>query len=218
MDYPPITAVVTTYITTQQRKEVVERTLMSWGKYLYYEGEINLILSDDGSSQPFHPSWSPDPIWTRQDRRGVGASLNAGFNLAFRTSPIVLYAVDDWSLTEPLDLTPWVRLLMERDDVGLVRLGPPHPNLTGKVEMVTSLWQGWGLRLDKKGLVVAQRPALWHKRMIDAYGWFQEQVSALECERLYNEHFCQADGPDAVLVLPHPWLHIESESLSSLTP
>lgn len=218
-----ITLVMTTYITNKKRAEVVEETLYSWRDRLISNGQINLHVADDQSSL-----WDPELftyVWDRgdvtfsvQQRRGVGASLNTGFKKAFKISPIVLYAVDDWTLTELFNITPFVKLLTERENVGCVRLGPPHPNLTGKIEMLTSDWQGWGLRLDKSGLVVAQRPALWHKRMIDSYGWFSEGTSALECERLYNEHFCQTKGPDCVLCLPHPWYHLESESLSSLTP
>ena len=107
----PITIVMTTYFRDQQRKEVAEKTLESWVKNLKYEGKLRLCVSDDGSN--IH--WNPELIWTgpieftRQERHGVGASLNAGFKEAYRYSPLVAYFVDDWSLEEPFDITPWAQ-------------------------------------------------------------------------------------------------------------
>jgi len=46
----------------------------------------------------------------------------------------------------------------------------------------------------------------------------REDINAYECERLYNERFCQAGGPDIALALPHPWRHIESVELAGVTP
>jgi len=222
---------MTTYFPDQQRKEVAEETLASWQKYLQYTGKLNLHVADDGSNISL--SWYPENVYqcgypkarkmkvthSRQEQRGVGASLNAGFRQAFKLSPYVMYMVDDWALTEPFDISPWVRLLQERDDIGMVRLGPPHPGLTGRIEMFTDDWQGWGLRLDRHSFAFGHRPAIYYKRLIDYYGWFDENVSALECERMYAERWAaDKSGPDIVLALPHPFIHLESESLSSLEP
>jgi hypothetical protein len=228
MNYPDITIVMTIYFINEQRKEVAESTLKSWQQCLRYEGNINLHLSDDGSIFPYYPenvyqrrfpkARKMSTTYSRQERHGVGASLNAGFKEAFKISPLVLYAVDDWSLIESFDITPWAQLLLEREDVGMVRLGPPHPNLTGKIEMFTGNWQGWGMRLDRHSFAFGHRPAIYHKRMIDAYGWFQEDCSALECERLYAENFCKTQGPDIVLSLAHKWQHLDSVGLSGVEP
>jgi hypothetical protein len=226
MDFPPISIVMTTYITVKERKQAAEKTLASWEENLKYEGTARLIIADDGSTL----DWQPKKFWSRpiltvgQKRHGVGASLNKGFALAFETSPLVLYAVDDWALTEELDLTPWAQLLLEREDVGVVRLGPPHPGISGTVEIFTTNWQGWGLRLNWSNYAFGHRPALYHQRMIDNYGWFKEDCSALECEKQYAEHFYQrrriklTTGPDVVLALPHKFQHLDSIELSSMEP
>lgn len=224
--FPPITVVVTTYLPDgsagAMRAIAVNRTLESWLNYLRYDGELCLHIADDGSKEPLIRlgDWIYREVsYSRQNRKGVGASLNAGFKRSFETSPLVLYAVDDWALTQTFDLTPWAQLLMEREDVGMVRLGPPHPGTAGVVEMFTDNWQGWALRLYKhQGFAFAHRPALYHRRMIDTYGWFEEGVNALECERLYNEKVNSIVGPDIVLALPHPWRHIDTQSLSALEP
>lgn len=218
MEYPSITIVMTTWFTQTQRIEVALEALNSWKNYLIYAEELRLHVADDGSAL----DWNPEKVWdgkitrSRQERLGVGASLNAGFKQAFKTSPLVLYAVDDWQLTEPFDITPWVRLLLEREDVGIVRLGPPHPHLKGTILPYTEEWQGWALRLDRYGLAVGHRPELFHQRMLDYYGLFDERVNAQECERLYSVRWAADErGPDIVMALPHPWFHYDLSVLPS---
>lgn len=221
-EYPPVTIVMTTWFNTIERQLVAQDTLESWNKKLRYDGELHLHIADDGSDGSL-PAWFPEQIWTvgditysKQHRKGVGSSLNKGFKKAFERSPIVLYMVDDWRLLESFDITPWVYLLQQREDVGIVRLGPPHPHLMGTIEPMTELWQGWALRLARHGLVVGHRPELFHQRMLDYYGWFDEKVNAQECERLYSVRWAaDEDGPDIVLALPHPWYHIDQTELPS---
>lgn len=215
----PVTIVMTVFFKNKQRKEVAENALATWNLNLMYEGDIYLHVADDGSTINWQPRWRNMITFSRQERKGVGASLNAGFKKAYQQSPLVLYMVDDWVLDEPLDITPWCKALLENDDIGMMRLGPPHPFLKGKVEMVTDDWQGWALKLERSGIVVAQRPALWHMRMTDCYGWFPENMSAVECERIYSYNFSnRPQGPEVYLALPHKWIHRESESLSEMEP
>lgn len=217
-NYPPVTIVMTTWFTDAQRVKVALETLSSWDKYLIYAGKIHLHIADDGSTV----GWTPDAVWkgmitySRQERQGVGASLNAGFKEAFETSPVVLYMVDDWQLTQPFDITPWVRLLVEREDVGIVRLGPPHPHLKGTIMPLTEEWQGWGLVLDRYGLAVGHRPELFHRRWIEYYGWHDENINAQECERLASVRYADMpDGPTIVYALPHPFFHYHLDVLPS---
>jgi hypothetical protein len=101
----------------------------------------------------------------------------------------------------------------------MIRLGPPHPNISGKAEMFTTDWQGWGLRLDRHDFAFGHRPALYHARMLEFYGFFEEKASALECERMYNDVFVsKPKGPDIVLALPHAWYHMDSIELSGVEP
>lgn len=244
MNYPPIGIVLTTYnpggVGGDLRFQSLKKTLKSWESNLQYEGILRLHIAEDQLRETKYPDPTPFsyglanlqdfrwreqiPTFSNQDRKGVGASLNTGFRAIWDVTPnaLILYAVDDWALTEPFNLTPWARLLLEREDVGMVRLGPPHPNLSGTVEIFTNEWQGWGLRLARHHYAFGHRPALYHRRMIDAYGWFKEDCSALECEQLYNEKFCESKvksvGPDIVLALQHPWRHLDSVELADIDP
>lgn len=225
---PSITQVITTYFPPEdvekKRLNVAIDTRRSWKRYLKYNPNIvRLVVVDDGSNEEtldsYLETFIEKPIYFQNKRQGVGASLNRGFDFGFHFSPIIAAFMDDWSLTQQLDLTPYVKLLVEREDVGVVRLGPPHPSTSGKIEMVTEDWQGWALRLNREGFAFGHRPALYHQRFINYYGKFEENVSALECERLYNEKFCNdPNGPDVVLALPHAWQHLDSPSLSALEP
>lgn len=216
----PLTIVMTVWFTNKQRIQVATNTLKTWAKNLRYDGEICLHVADDGSTLDWNPAkyWEGVITYSRQERHGVGASLNAGFKQAFEKSPLVAYFVDDWQLTEKLDITPWCKVLIEREDAGIVRLGPPHPFLRGKVEMVTTDWQGWALRCEPYGLVVGHRPEIFHRRFIDRYGWWEEDINACEVERRATVKW--ADDPDRLdifLALPHKWFHIHQDQVPSLS-
>ena len=212
----PITIVCTTYFPPgeagEDRADAAARAVELWDSHLHYERGIELHIADDGSScfDKYEPYiyFGCGFTLSRQDRHGVGASLNAGFKQGFKNGPLVAYFVDDWATVDDFNLTPWAQLLLENEDIGCVRLGPPHPNLRGRVEMFQ---QGWALRLDRYGVVCAHRPALYHKRFYDYYGPFDEDCSALECERLYNERYCaDKNGPEIVYALYYPWFHVDT--------
>ena len=233
MRLPSLTIVMTTWMPEgsvgESRRSSARAALMSWRLHLEYEGELRLHIADDGSQvEDLIKSVGAryDGFWptvtSRQPRRGVGASLNAGLRASWANSPLAAYFVDDWGLREPLDLTPWASLLMEDESLGMVRLGPPHPGLTGSVEMFPS---GWGLRLDPHHFAFGHRPTIFHKRFFDAYGYFEEGISALECERLYAEHFCRERlstdllrWPDIVYALPYPWIHLGEAEVGDVVP
>ena len=224
-----VTVVVSTWLPDGPDGELrlvnLEETLKSWDRHLLNgkrKRDIRYFVCDDWSEPYLYArlarllcARSPAPFLTSQPRRGVGASLNRGFTAAFEQGDIAAYFVDDWMLTAPLDLVPWVKLLEEDESIGMVRLGPPHPGTTGRVEMTAD---GWALRLNREGFAFGHRPALYHRRFIEAYGPFAEGTSALECERLYNERFAATPGPDIVLALPHPWQHCDGPELAYIEP
>lgn len=213
-----LTIVVTLYEPeddlARTRRRACTLALQSWQESLEYSKQLFVHLADDGSPDPQYlqairgtllaplqfPPWDTVGVSeSRQERRGVGASLNRGFEKAFAQGEVAAYFVDDWCLDRWLNITPWVELLEENEDVGMVRISPPHPHLTGHVRMFE---QGWALQLDRHHFAFAHRPALYHRRFYEAYGPFAEGVSAHECERLYNENFARRPGPEIVYALP----------------
>lgn len=228
----PITIVVTTYAPPGevgiQRRNAAMQAWESWRENLKYDGELRVHIADDGSELvDYTESWWKQtnrryPLcevgkltYSRQNRWGVGASLNAGLRAAHQNSPLTLYAVDDWKLVDPINLTPWAKLLHAHEDLGALRLGPPHPWLTGQVEHDDGRWY---LRIDRHHYAFSFRPTLFHQRLFDAYGQLPEDVTSLESEKQYNEAFCAADGPDIALALLTPYDHIYTTELSAVQP
>lgn len=223
-----ITLVVTTYAPPgdagEARNLAVRETLTSWMNYLHYHnGGFKVHIADDGSEFPGHVEslqrlleghW-PVTV-SRQERMGVGASLNAGFREAYLTSPLVFFGQDDWGLFKHCDVTTWAKLLEEEEGIGMIRLGVPHPNIRGYVKFYPG--HGYALALDRYGYTYGQRPALYHKRFTDFYGWWEEGESANECERLYLERVNNLVGPNVILAFDYPWVPIESITLSDLVP
>lgn len=227
-----ITIVMTTWIPEgeqgQARLAVEEICLESWREHLINNGAIHLHVADDGSAPEYmRVIYRMAPrIWdlgevtfSQQLRHGVGASLNEGLKTAFRRSPMVFHAVDDWELLGDLDLTPWISFAEDPNyDVGAIRFFS-HPDLTGTIRHVPP--HGWAIALDKHHYVFATRPSLWHKRLFDALGYFKEDCSALECEADFNEKACrypQQEGEMIWLALTELWRPRESGSLSEVVP
>ena len=226
---PPITIVCTTWlppgIDGLKRLDAVTLALKSWRENLIYDGELRLHVADDGTG-PHHferlqsvvsSIWSQ--VWyTQQSRQGVGASLNQGLKSSWLISPLVLYAVDDWRVIEKLDLTPWADLLIQFEDVGLVRFFP-HPDLSGWIRYFWDMQPTQhGLVLDRHHYAFATRPFLGHKRFFDTYGSFTENVNAYQVEEDYNRSFCNMEGPNIVLALPPIWEPIDSVELAGVQP
>lgn len=214
--------VLTTYLDLpdaerEQRQRALRTTIASHEAYLC-RGDLHFIVVHDGRDLRLteHGAWHTCEETTTGGHKGVGASLNVGFDIAFKYAPYALYVVDDWELTAEFDIDPWITLLEKNEDIGAVRLGPPHPDLTGMIKHYDG---AWALRLDRHHFAFSHRPTLFHKRFLEAYGPMPEGVNAYEAERIYNEHFCAAKhGPDIVYALPYPWEHIETVELAGVEP
>ncbi len=219
MKYPLLNIVTTTYFPDnaqgRRRADFAQKCIRSWNKYLHYDGPITIHIADDGSPINTILRNEPNIVRSYGDRKGVGASLNRGLQTSFVVSPLVVYIMDDWMLEEKIHLSPWVRLLLEDKDIGIVRLGPPHPGLTGEV---INYPHGWALKLDRHHFAYGLRPAIYHKRFFDAYGWFNEGESAVETERKFNINFCESEGPCIIHAIFSPWKHMRTLDLGELEP
>ncbi len=224
-----VTIVMTTYFPPEpdgnNRFGASLQALRSWQTNLLpLDAWLHLHIADDGSNkdqylESLKGEWYRNtftPTTSVQERHGVGASLNAGFKQAFQEGDFALYMVDDWQLKYQCDLEPWIQLMKEDPSIGMVRLGPPHPDLTG---VVTHDNDRWYIRLDRHNFAFGFRPALFHKRMFEQYGPFDEDVNSLEAERLYSERFnASGEAADIIYALPYPFDHIYGVELSALNP
>lgn len=222
------TIVMTTWLPNNQdgmlRLQIIEKTLRSWHKNLINSDDIRLHVADDGSSNEMLKELQDivkiewpyiGTTYSQQMRKGVGASLNAGIREALKYSDFVLHMVDDWVLTKPLDIDPWVEALALYENIGGFRFFP-HPDLTGRIRYIKP--GIYAMELDRHHFAFATRPSLWHRRMLEAYGPFDEGSSAYECERMYNLNYCLTDGPSLYLALPDEWEHVGGVELGDITP
>ena len=214
--HPRLTILMTTYAPAggigEATQAAARYSIRQWNRRMRYDGELALHVADDGSDLPGYgvsaespPGcwWTRGPVsFSRQERHGIGASLNAGLRAAFTQSPVAALLMDDWGLMVPFDLRPWANILLKREDIGLVRLGPPHPNIRGHVEMFE---EGWFLRLERDGVFTSLRPWMVHERFMQHYGPFPEDVDVGACEQLFNERVRDNPGPDVTLALPTAW-------------
>jgi len=215
-----------------KRYRTMLEVIKSWKDHLHYSGDLELIVCDDGTEElksgnkkitpavmveAINKVWGKKIEYSSSHRLGIGASFNRGFAAAFDATDQAIYIPDDMRLLVDFDLDPWVKFLDEYPDYGMVRLGLVHPNLMGETKFIPEI--GYGMALIKEqGYVYAGRPALFHKRFMDAYGHFQEGSSAIDCENDYNRRFMHSPGPDVFLALPYRWHHDDVLELGHMTP
>jgi hypothetical protein len=206
IDRPDITLVATVYFPPgepgQVREQGFRESLASWALNLDYGGRLHLAVVNDGPALPNWREWTGSQYALGHERSGAGGSLNLGIRDALTRSPLVANIDDDWLLAQPFDLTPWAQMLLEDEAIGAVHLLAPYPGCSGTIEPRK---HGWVVRMNRHNLVAGIRACLYHKRYFDAYGYYPENCSAWESERIYNERFCQMQGPESVLALPLPW-------------
>jgi hypothetical protein len=191
----PITVILLTY----QRTEYALRTIRAARQYLRYP-DLRWYIADDGS-RPEHldavRELLPDAAY-HSTRLGYGGNANVAWRSANVVSALSFWLEDDWELTQPLDLWPYAALLMERDEVAMVRLGMLNLDIRGRT---------WGhngqvyWKLDREPHhegtpVFTGHPSLRHRRYRDAYGLYPEGLTPGDTELAYAWQFRQG-SPDA---------------------
>lgn len=124
-------------LLTYKRTDLAVRTIEGVCKNLDYPKELlSLYIADDGS-----PKEHIDALLAaadqghlsiagyhnekfRPDTTFCGMGWNTALARGHQNADILLWLEDDWELQKPLDIRPYVWMLTERGDVGLVRLGP----------------------------------------------------------------------------------------------
>ena len=228
---PRMTLVVSTFFPDSdngaERARVALSCVRSWRTNIRRNVQLNLHVSDDGS--PGHTLETfldgvrfcfQEFTHTRQERRGLGASLNAGFRQAYQSGHLALYVPDDFYLASGIDLAFAANLMEADPDIGMVRIGLPHPDITGTIRHFPGIddVETFALVMDPHHYVMGQRPSLYHRRMFDAIGPFKEGVSALACEADYNDRWLRDRPFKAVQWIPNLWEHRHTIELGDIDP
>ena len=216
----PLTVILLTY----QRTDYMMRTVHGLGNHLRYP-EWGWYVSDDGSSDEHH-SWAVGSaeatdrpvIGHHNAKLSYGSGANAGLHAAFDHGHLVLMLEDDWELTSDLDIWKWAALLMERPDIGMVRMGYLNAGVSGTlIGHNGSLY--WMLddteSRHHSAFAFAGHPALIHRRFFDAYGLYPERWQPGETELQMCWQVASQNGPSIVwpaeLASAGPFAHIGGE-------
>lgn len=212
-----VTIVTTTYFSKEHegfaRMYTALESTVSWFDKIEGEG-IRLHIADDGSDHElFDPFISElqkvyTLTWSRQERGGIGASLNKGLAQAWANGGLVFYIVDDMRLEVPLDLSFPASVLNNHEDIMAVRIGLPHPDTTGRVRYFPNehKYETYMLELDPHHYVMTHRPFMAHKRMM-RYGPYVEGIKAGDCETEFNNRYLKDPVLKVEQWIPNVWLH-----------
>lgn len=223
-DYPPVWIILTTY----KRAELAIRTIKAIKQNLIWPN-IGWFIADDGSSdveigqmvQAIGPANALDVY--KGERKGVGHNMNHAMRTIFNHgAEMYMMMEDDWELIRPLDLSLYVNLLLNHQDIGMVRLGYLSTGLSGSlIARENHLW--WQFNRDGYQYVFSGHACIRHKRMVDTYGFYSEGLSPGQNELDYCAKFnAIPEGPaivwDADFGWNGPFAHIGSQSLADIQP
>ena len=193
---PRVCVVLLTYLRT----EMAVRTVRTLCENLDYPKELlGFYIADDGSPWE-HMQAVLDEInrgglyvvgyHNEKFRPGtpyVGLGWNLGLLKGFQAANIILQLEDDWELKSPLDIRPYIRCLLERTDVGIIRLSGLPEGLELKVRGHHGVHYLECLR--SASFAYSGNPHLRHKRFSDYYGFFSTKHTPGDLEIEYDRFF-----------------------------
>lgn len=219
-------------LVTCKRLDVALRTINSTCANLGYPKElISWFVGDDGSTQKdfiaiknaiaaqghFAPYSHNERMRNpgQEDTYFAGKGWNKTLGMAHQNSDFVLWLEDDWELDQPFDLVPYVKLLQEREDVGLVSFRI----LSVGCDLHTVGHEGIHYLKYQRTTQYAYsgNPHLRHARFVQHYGWFAEDVNPGGIELAQDDRYRLdvAGGPQiwrpAAIDPWGAWHHIGNE-------
>ena len=193
-EWPRMAACLLTY----QRTEYAVRTVNSVCDRLKYPN-LAWYVADDGSDPPHFFSVlaaledkGAMVFGSHSEKFGAGKSWNRAVQQALEHCDLLVNLEDDWELMADLDVRPFVKLLLEKTEVGMIRLGglPVGLDLHSvgydgihylRVEPTTSYqWSG--------------NPSIRHRSFAEFYGSFPEGKSPGDTEVAYDAQVRKKPG------------------------
>ena len=181
------------------REKIATRTIEALNLNLSYEGcwiwriacgessvqykqKLNMAIGSANGGTLIEMDGSPGLVW------------NTVIKNLFREEIIYLRMEDDFVLHDKLDITPYVRLLMEKERVGMVRLGLMPIGL----DLHSTAHDGRIYFNVKKSTsyMYSGHPGLIHKRLHDAHGYFDETMNPGEIECNFDHRIRNEEGPE----------------------
>lgn len=206
-DLPRLSICMVTYRRTEQ----AVRTLQSLLAHLGYPKELrSFYIGDDGSPKEhvdallkvlegenmlgYHNERVRLP--GHENTYHAGPGWNRTMGIGYQNSDYVLWMEDDWELIRDFDIIPYVILLAERQEVGMVRLSNLAVGNTLKIVSHNGIHYLEYLRGQQ--YAYSGNPHLRHARFTVACGWFCETCSPGEMELDYDYRFQTTENPPAI--------------------
>lgn len=183
---PPVWVILTTY----NRKETCLKTVRALQEKLIYDN-IGYFICDDGSSESYvddiRAAITNTPHIAVYDgaRRGVGHMMNHALHTIWDWGvELTLHMEDDWELTRPIPLLPYVNTLVNNSGIGMIRFGYLSTNLLGytvgqEYTGVDELY--WRIEPNQETYRFTGHPSLRHRRFHDknlgGAGMYDEKLS-----------------------------------------
>lgn len=196
-------------LLTYKRTEMAVRTVKGIVDNLIYPKElVSFYVADDGSPWPHM-----DAIFSAIKDGGLRIAgyhnekfsggtpyCGIGWNVALRkshmTSDYVLWLEDDWVLKAPLDIRPFIWMLLDRKDVGMVRLsGLAIGNI---VEVKAHRGVHYLDYLRSAQFAYSGNPHIRHIRFDEYYGLFATNLTPGDLEVHYDDKFRHMLGGPAI--------------------
>jgi hypothetical protein len=198
MEWPGIIICLLTYKRTQYTIPCVESICQG----LKYSGELGWYIADDGSgddhmSEIFQAIHNNDHhfIGWHSERIGPGPSWSKACQYALQAYDYIFWLEDDWTCRYDVNIDPYIRLLIERQDVGMVRLG----RMAVGLEMTAVGHNGIHyMDISKKTpYCYSGNPSIRHRRHFDAYGFYSGDpaVGPGDNEIYHDQRVRSKDGP-----------------------
>lgn len=211
----PIVVVLQTF----KRTDCAIPTVAAACRHLKYSGPLLWYVADDGSP-PEHVEMvvgalnrcDAQIVGVHSERLLYGGNCNKAWAAADQFSPLTFWLEDDWVLPCDVDLYHYAALLLEREDIGMVRMGYLNTGLRGQ-----TIAQGdrlyWKLEhepINPSQCAFTGHPSLRHARYRQAYGEYPVIPNPGETELAYAHQYRTIDGPGIVWPLDWPqWGHFE---------
>lgn len=219
-----MTEPLTICLLTYERTEYALRTIDAVVKHLVYP-DIAWYVSDDGS-RPEHieavlgrlryhgQRLNMESGW-HSDRLSYGRGANRAVRWGLERGDLILMLEDDWELSRRFEIWNYCAMLMQRPDIGMVRMGYLNSGVGG-------LSMGFGGDLywslddthsrNFSTFAFAGHPAIMHKRFFEHYGYYPEAWQPGETELKMCWQCVSGMGPRIVwpaeLMAYGPWGHI----------
>lgn len=205
-DWPEVVILLVTY----KRTDYAIKTIHGIQQYLHYPN-LSWHIADDGSGAEHQlaligtigeASWS---LSDTMQQGGTGLNRNTGLRHCFERTPYVLHIEDDWELREPLDLRPFVNVLVKHEDVGMIRMGYIEAgHLAHTVQLCGQIW--WELdKSSKHENIFAGHPHLLHQRFHESYRYYPEGWLPGSTEDGLAYWVLNMVGPKVLYPLWRPW-------------